>query len=169
MARDDSVTGATLLADGEQLLTWSDDGAARIWPIGGGPPTATVSHDDSVTGATLLADGEQLLTWSDDRTAKIWPIGGGPPTATFSHDHPFDRPFTGPTVLADGEQLLTWSDAATSQLWDISVDLETPVAKQILEYEVRTGTALNASGRVRVLSVAEWEKRLETASDTRLN
>ena len=72
-------------------------------------------------------------------------------------------------MLADGEQLLTWSDAATSQLWDISVDLETPVAKQILEYEVRTGTALNASGRVRVLSVAEWEKRLETASDTRLN
>ena len=82
----DSVTGAAVVADGEQLLTWSDDGTAKIWPLGGGEVIATFQHDRAVTGAAVLADGEQLLTWSDD-DAKIWPLAGGEAIATFQHTH----------------------------------------------------------------------------------
>ena len=54
-----------------------------------------------------------------------------------------------------------WSDDGTARLWDVSFDAETPIADQIRRHEIRTGTTIDASGQLRVLSYDEWTARIE--------
>jgi WD40 repeat protein len=75
VAVDGRVYGALFSHDESRILTWSDDGTARLWDARTGQPLGpALQHKGSVTGALFSHDESRILTWSDDGTARIWPI-----------------------------------------------------------------------------------------------
>jgi hypothetical protein len=80
---EDLVSGALWNSDKSRILTWSEDGTAKLWNTDGAP-IATLTHDDQVNGASWNGDESRILTWSDDHTAKLWNTDGhlSPPSLT---------------------------------------------------------------------------------------
>ncbi len=74
-SHDDWVNDANASADGELLVTASDDGTARIWSTRVGAPLVVLrGHRDSVLRAVISPDGNQVATSSSDRTVRLWRI-----------------------------------------------------------------------------------------------
>ena len=73
-----SVDSAVFSADGQQVLTTSDDGTAKVWSAASGECLRTLEgHASSVDSTVFSPDGQQLLTASDDKTAKVWSAASG--------------------------------------------------------------------------------------------
>ena len=123
------INGALLSRGLEKILTWSQDGTARITKISIGDTTRQhksesiiiMKHGGSVRGATFSNDNEQrrVLTWSDDATARVWHSQSGQPlTPPLRHD---GRPVKQACFDADGQGVVTWSDGVV-RVWDIQAD-----------------------------------------------
>ena len=64
----------------ERILTWSEDGTARLWKAADGQPVGQpMKHEKSVGGAVFSADQQRILTWSEDGTARLWDAADGQP------------------------------------------------------------------------------------------
>ena len=73
------IAGATLNRDATRILTWSDDGTARLWDAATGQGLAPpLRHEDAVSSATFNRDETRILTRSWDGTARLWDISGLP-------------------------------------------------------------------------------------------
>jgi WD40 repeat protein len=111
------LRGAEYSADGGRILTWSDDGSARLWEAATGKPLVPpMTHKKGVDGAQFSPDGSRILTWSDsDATARVWDADTGqaviPPLA-------HDDEVWGAQFNADGSRVLTWGFDGTARLWD---------------------------------------------------
>ena len=67
LKHSDAVRGATFTQDEQRILTWSDDGTARLWQARGVAPFGVVmNHGKSVEGASFSPDEQRILTWSED-------------------------------------------------------------------------------------------------------
>ena len=51
------VKGAKFNRDASRILTWSDDGIARLWAVGQNEPLQTFEHEKSVEGPEFNRDG----------------------------------------------------------------------------------------------------------------
>ncbi len=119
---DRRVTGAVFL-DEDNVVSWSEDGTARVWNLASGKASATLRHDGPVNG--VLVDEEQLVTWSDDHTARVWKATSGELLGTMQHD----GPVVGARLNRTQTRVLTWSQDATARLWnpDTGESLETTI------------------------------------------
>ncbi|WP_295387638.1 AAA family ATPase, partial [uncultured Thiodictyon sp.] len=107
------VKGALPLPDG-RILSWSADGALRLWDGHSGAPLATLEgHTEWVWGALPIPDGS-ILSWSGDGTLRLWDGHSGAPLATL--DGHTDG-VLGALPLPDG-RILSWSEDRTLRLWD---------------------------------------------------
>jgi WD40 repeat protein len=70
------LDGATLNSDGSLLLTWSQEGIAKIIDTFTGQEKLLLEHGDSLLGATWNADGSRILTWSADNIL-VWNAQNG--------------------------------------------------------------------------------------------
>ena len=69
----DPVRSVAFSADGERILTGSDDKTARLWDAKTGAEIyALKGHTDPVTSVAFSPDGARILTGSDDNTARLW-------------------------------------------------------------------------------------------------
>jgi WD40 repeat protein/serine/threonine protein kinase len=108
-------------AEGQWILTASDDGTARLWDAATGEVLKTFSgHTGRVRAASFSPDGKRILTASSDKTARLWDADTGKPIhvlqghklgvlcAAFSDD--------GGWIVTGGEdnEALIW-DAASGQ------------------------------------------------------
>ncbi|MCO5189198.1 MAG: hypothetical protein M9918_13525 [Anaerolineae bacterium] len=118
LTHDSSVWGATWNSNESLILTWSDDGTARVWEAGSATPRQTLAHDSYVRGATWNADESLILTWSDDGTARVWEAGSDTPRQTLAHD----SWVRGATWNADESLILTWSGDGTARVWEAGSD-----------------------------------------------
>lgn len=76
-AHDDWVNDANVSADGEQLVTASNDGIARVWSTRSVTPIATLrGHTGSVNRALFSADETHVVTGSEDGTVRVWHVQG---------------------------------------------------------------------------------------------
>lgn len=154
------VRGAKLVSEGARLLTWSEDGTARLWDVEQGQELKQFKHDNWVYGAELVADGTRLLTWSDDGTARLWDVEQGQELKQFKHE----SGVVGAELVSDGARLLTWSKDGTARLWD--TDTSVPLDRRILEWQVQTATKMDESGEITVLRYDEWQPLRQELSDT---
>lgn len=67
-----SINSMDIDADGQRLVTGSNDSAAVIWSIDGRRLTTLRGHNGIVRAADFSADGRFILTGSDDGTARLW-------------------------------------------------------------------------------------------------
>lgn len=68
-----SVTSVALSADGQTLVSGSDDKTTKVWNLSTGQELRTpTGHTSSVTSVALSADGQTLASGSDDKTIKVW-------------------------------------------------------------------------------------------------
>ena len=72
--------GAVFNRDESRILTWSEDGTARLWAVGQNEPIQTFKHEGAVFGAVFNRDESRILTWSRDGTARLWAVGQNEPS-----------------------------------------------------------------------------------------
>ncbi len=65
----------------------------------------------------------------------------------------------GAVFSRDESRILTWSDDGTARLWEVGADYDFPPEHLPLLVEVATGTTMDDSGNVSVISKDQWEER----------
>jgi WD40 repeat protein len=118
------VASAFFSADGQRIVTASDDGTARVWSRGEGGAWRSVVLDDRrgpVVAAALFPDGSHLVTESPDGTARQW---------SESTDHSWHTVVPGVRQAAirwahispNGRHVVTLSDDRTARVWNRGAD-----------------------------------------------
>ena len=70
MRHEEAVGGAAFSQDEQRILTWSEDGTARLWQAKDVMPVGQpMRHVGAVLGAAFSPDEHRILTWSQDGTA----------------------------------------------------------------------------------------------------
>jgi WD40 repeat protein len=87
-----------------RIVSGGKDGTARVWSMGGGPPTVLAGHADAVTAVAYSPDGNWIATGGADRAARLWPAAGG---AAETLRDPHDAPVTAVTFFHGGRLLAT--------------------------------------------------------------
>lgn len=148
-----AVVGAQASGD-DRLLSWDERGGLRIWDLGArarAEPAAAWSVR-GLRGAAFSADGRIVLTWAD-AGVRLWDSRTAQPLSAA-----FDAggPVTGAEWHRGGQRLLAWSDRAL-RIWDFGAEADRPDAEAAARVELRSGTRLDRSGQVEVLSASAWQ------------
>ena len=159
------INGAVFFRHTSRVLTWSDDYTAKLWELNSAEPIQTFSHGDAVLGAILSQNESRILTWGGRYDAKcveakLWEVSKAEPLHILKHG----SWVYGAVFNREESRVLTWSAQGAAKLWDISLPFQglTPT-ERILELEVRSGTTLDASQKMRALSFAEWQAKARSA------
>jgi WD40 repeat protein len=155
----DMVGGASLSQDERRLLTWGDNGAAKLWEVGKpDQPAAIFDHGNKVYGASLSRDEKHVLTWDISGIVKLWKVTAHEPIAVVTNG----RAIRGASWSNDESRLLTWRGDGILETTDLCTKNYLPRNQNVadndlgLEVEVQTGTRLDLNGIVVVLSREEW-------------
>ena len=114
----DRVNMAQFSPDGTQLLTASDEGAAKLWDVASGQQIGeTMQHAAPVRVAIFSPDGQTIATASDDGNLKLWKVS----TTILLHanlNHSLAIRFV--TFSPDGSTLISGSNSGTAKLWSVA-------------------------------------------------
>jgi WD40 repeat protein len=163
LVHERAIRGAVFSAEGARILTWSRDGTARVWDARSGKPSApALRHRAPVNGARFSTDASRVLTWSNDGTARIWDADTGaalsPPFVHASGTLQGSRAVMDAHLDPNGVRVSTRDEGGTVRAWDLPLDRQWPVEMLDVRLEAETGTAMSASGELRVLSPTEWRR-----------
>jgi WD40 repeat protein len=115
-----SVNGAAFSKDETRILSWSEDGAVRLWDTSTGQQ---IGHDFllmdeheswyevGIKGACLSRDETRILSWDTDR-AHLWDSWSG------QHIWSASNWVKGAAFLSDESHILTWSGDNSVHLYD---------------------------------------------------
>ncbi len=153
------LRGADFSSDGERILTWSNDGTARLWDADG-VPVGVLQHGDTVWDAIFDADERRVLTHSKDGTARLWSIRDGSPIGSpmVHQDDINDARFS-----PDGRLIVTASEDATARLWHAANG--TPAAPPMEHGNVEVDGAEFTADGSQVLTVAYYFAALWNTAD----
>ncbi|MFP6766373.1 MAG: WD40 repeat domain-containing protein, partial [Planctomycetaceae bacterium] len=124
---DSAATGAAFSADGNQILTSSTDGTARLWNVSGlweagaaGMVAATQQrslegHKGEVLSATFSADSSRIVTTGEDTLAIVWDTASGKQLYRLS-GHTAE--VTAAAFSQSGDRIVTASNDNTVKVWD---------------------------------------------------
>jgi predicted oxidoreductase (fatty acid repression mutant protein) len=116
MRHDGWVISAQFSADGQRVVTASEDKTARVWDAATGQAIGEpMRHDEAVISAQFSADGQRVVTASNDRTARVWDA---------ATDKAIGEPMRHGFVVisaqfsTDGQRVVTASGDKTARVWD---------------------------------------------------
>ena len=134
------ITSAHFSPDGEQILTTSGDGVARIltsWTLAGNPRQLAVLSEpggDDLNRGEFSPDGKLVVTASNDGSARIWNAGTGVQEAVLNE--PGGAALNAAEFSPDGSEILTASVDGTARIWEWKSGrllTEFPVGDGVLE------------------------------------
>jgi WD40 repeat protein len=159
------VEGATFDHHGKRVLSWADDGTARLWDAETGAQLAEFRHDDisvpkwnefgppdappdefvsrpaKVNGAEFSRDASRVLTWSNDQTARVWDASDGKQIVPLKPDGKVG----GAMFDKQQKRVLTWCFDGPARLWDVET------GDQLVEFKQARGRAVFNHDESRVL------------------
>jgi WD40 repeat protein len=110
------VLSAVFSRDASRVVTSSNDGQARIWPVRQEPgaPELVLPHSQAVNDAAFSPGGDRLVTASGDNFARIWRLDGSQSSIALPHaEAVYKADFS-----ADGRRIVTASRDGTAAVWD---------------------------------------------------
>ena len=111
-----------LSADGNYVLTGSNDGQIRLWDVASGKLQKTISaHREGISAVKFMPDGKYALSASYDKTLKLWDLSDGKLQRTFS-GHPGQ--VYKAVISPDGLYALSSGQDGDVRLWNISSGAE---------------------------------------------
>jgi WD40 repeat protein len=117
MKHDAAVLSAQFSADGQRVVTASEDGTARVWNAATGEALREpMKHDSWVFSAQFSADGQRVITASWDKTPRVWDAATG---KALSEPMKHDDEVNSAQFSADGQRVVTASKDKTARVWDI--------------------------------------------------
>ncbi|WOD41899.1 hypothetical protein [Nodosilinea sp. E11] len=140
------VTSVAISADGQTLVSGSEDGTVRLWDHEGNPIGEPIQgHTAAVTSVAASVDGQTIASSSEDRTVRLWDHEG----------NPIGRPMwghvdvvTSVAISADGQTLVSGSEDGTVRLWDHEGN---PIGEPIRGHtDAVTSVAMSADGQTLV-------------------
>ena len=177
---DDQMRQGMLSPKGSRVLTWGDDGVARIWDtISGEPLTPAMRHEIplgdgtravTVEWAAFDIGGDLVLTLSGHIVSqgiepvygfpqflRIWSSRTGLPLSPkLWESDPMER------AEFVGDQRIAAMSSDSRRELVLPPPSDVPDQYQILDAEVRTGTSLTKFGEFVYLTVEEWRDRNRT-------
>ncbi|MGD9981960.1 MAG: TIR domain-containing protein [Hyphomonadaceae bacterium] len=78
VGHEGEITGAALSPDERLVLSWSRDGATRIWDAATGALLRTHENGAEVNGARFFANGERVVSWDSNGGVHIFSVAGDP-------------------------------------------------------------------------------------------
>ncbi len=154
------IAGVGFLQQDRAILTWGDDGIARIWDSetygGNGSGTkrirmmlAQIVHGSPIINAQLFAGDQRLVTIGKNGSIKIWTMEALPFDTPENYSGVIDASNKRPlSVSTEADQLLEWKPEASQRLWDrqitVTVDDRLKVMQSICSEKLRnTGSDYN--------------------------
>ena len=83
-----AIESVIFSADGQYLVTGSEDGTARVVEASSGKEVARLAHDGPVKAVAISANARWVATGSDDRTARVFEAATGTEVARVMHAAP---------------------------------------------------------------------------------
>jgi len=111
------VYSCLVAANGETLITGSDDMTAIIWNVAGAEQATLPGHKLEVNSLAFAPDGKTLATVSDDRMAKLWDLASGEERANVE---PTRANLKFVVYSPDGRLLAIGGGDRTVKLWDVA-------------------------------------------------
>ena len=112
----DEVRGCAISADGQWVISASDDKTLKIWNRETGGIVHTLEgHTREVNGCTISADGRWVVSASDDKTLKIWNRETGEMVHTLQGHTDQVR---GCAISADGKFIVSALGDMTVKIWN---------------------------------------------------
>jgi WD40 repeat protein len=139
--------GAIFNGDESRILTWADDGTARLWDVNQNEPIQSFQHKGGVNGAIFNRDESRILTYSADGMARLWAVGQNEPIQSFVHK----GEVKGAIFSRDESRILTWGEDGTARLW--AVGQNEPI--QSFEHKDGVNGAIFSRDESRILTWAD--------------
>jgi WD40 repeat protein/nucleoside phosphorylase len=161
------VNACAMTADGQRVVSASDDKTLRIWDLRTGQLVAALEgHGSSVTACAVSGNGRRVISASRDWTLGVWDLETGRALARLKGHW---SPVWACGLTADGRRAVSIAEDGILKVWD----LETAQALSTLEGLDGWGKAfaLTADGRRVVCGSREgtlgvWDLRTGTAMST---
>jgi WD40 repeat protein len=159
----DVAYSAQFSPDGQQIVTASWDGTARLWDSASGEPVGEpMKHEDVVNSAQFSPDGQCVITVLENTAWLLWDVTSGEP---IRHDDVVNSAHFSP----DGQRVVTASWDKTARLWDVVVVTDKDITEDVLLLaelaEATAGVRLETVGHKENLKLlapektrASWEK-----------
>jgi WD40 repeat protein/serine/threonine protein kinase len=121
-AHMDGVTSVCLSADGQFVLSGSNDHTLKLWDAATGKCLRTFTgHTSIITSVCYSADGQFVLSGSNDHTVKIWEVSTEQCMRTFVGHTDY---VTSVCLSADSRFVLSGSNDGTIRFWSLDWELE---------------------------------------------
>ena len=154
--REDDLARAVFSPDARRILSWSGshEGSARLWDGDTGKPLRVFRRHGHIADGRFTADGQRVLTITWEHKAHLLDSDQEEPLRTFSHT----AWFSVSAFVDNGGSLIAQGDDNVMR-WNIAVDRRHAIEGLMRDYEVKTATRLDDSGRLVPLSIEEWRQR----------
>ncbi len=162
----DSTFALSFSADGETLVSGSEDHTVGLWDVYTGELKCLLEeHRDDVNSVAFSPDGKVLASGSSDGTIQLWNVEIGRISAVLKGPARFPEKVNAIAFSPDGKTLVS---ATTNQIW--LWDTSTHQLKEILEghAELVPTVVFSPDGKTITSASRDWTLRLWDASTGKL-
>lgn len=139
-----AVTALSITADGQRLVSATNQGKVQIWDLASEgdaatKPVAEFGHPVSVKAAKVNADGSRLTTLAADNVVRVFDVEIGRELQRFESGLPAEQSLLGLAFAPDNETVLATGTDKLVHVWQVSTE-------RFLEAHTGTSTAVTFVG-----------------------